>query len=277
MHRLRSLSPAARIGLSAICLALLTAIFSPLLAALPLLMFIMVCVAAPLMPACSLFLPVVSRGLPEKCAVALTFDDGPNPASTPQLLKLLAKYDARATFYVNGCRAEQYPDLIRSMLSLGHTIGNHSYSHDNFIMLKGGAALNAEIVKTQRVLNRLGVVPRTFRPPVGVTNPKLGDILDRLGMYAVNFNRRAGDRGNRQVSKLSQKILKSLRSGDIIMLHDIWPRDEEKARHWLVEVERILSGIQEKHLKILPLATLIDRPVMGFSVHHPVDRNVMHE
>jgi hypothetical protein len=112
---------------------------------------------------------------------------------------------------------------------------------------------------------------------VGVTNPKLGDILDRLGMYAVNFNRRAGDRGNRQVSKLSQKILKSLRSGDIIMLHDIWPRDEDKARHWLVEVERILSGIQDKHLKILPLATLIDRPVMGFSVHHPVDRNVMHE
>lgn len=272
MRRPKKLSPAARIGLVAICLSLLTAFFNPLLAALPLLIFIIVCLAASLMPATSFFLPVISRGPPEKGAVALTFDDGPNPASTPQLLALLSKFDATATFYVNGCRADQSPGLIHQMLAQGHTIGNHSYSHDNFIMLKSSAALKEEIVKTQRVLERLGVVPHTFRPPVGVTNPKLGNILEELGMYAVNFSRRAGDRGNRQVSKLSRKILKRLRPGDIIMLHDIWPHDQKKARLWLMEVERILSGIQDKHLKILPLATLIDRPVMAVSGHWPTDR-----
>lgn len=271
MHRPKTLSPAARIGFVAMGLSLLTAFFNPLLAALPLLIFIIVCFAASLMPATSFFLPVVSRGSPEKGAVALTFDDGPNPASTPQLLDLLSKYGASATFYVNGCRAEQFPGLIHQMIDQGHTIGNHSYSHDNFIMLKSSAALKEEIAKTQRVLGRLGVLPHTFRPPVGVTNPKLGNILDQLDMYAVNFSRRAGDRGNRQVSKLSRKILKRLRSGDIVMLHDIWPQDDAKARHWLMEVERILSGIQDKHLKILPLATLIDCPVMDVSEHWQTD------
>ena len=267
MHRPKNLSLAARTGFVAMGLSLLTAFFNPLLAALPLLIFIIVCLAASLMPTTSFFLPVVSRGPPEKGAVALTFDDGPDPASTLKLLALLSRYDATATFYVNGCRAEQFPDLIHQMIARGHTIGNHSYSHDNFIMLKSSAALEQEIVKTQCVLERLGVLPHTFRPPVGVTNPKLGAILERLDMYAVNFSRRAGDRGNRQVSKLSRKILKRLRSGDIVMLHDIWPQDEEKARHWLMEVERILSGIQGKHMKILPLATLIDRPVMDVCEH----------
>jgi peptidoglycan/xylan/chitin deacetylase (PgdA/CDA1 family) len=271
MHRPKKLSPAARIGLVAMCLSLLTAFFNPLLAALPLLIFIIVCLAASLMPTTSFFLPVVSRGPPEKGAVALTFDDGPDPASTLKLLALLSRYDATATFYVNGCRAEKHPELIREIVSQGHAIGNHSYSHDNFIMLKSSAALKQEIVKTQRVLERLGVVPHTFRPPVGVTNPKLGAILERLDMYAVNFSRRAGDRGNRQVTTLSRKIMKRLRPGDIIMLHDIWPHDEQKARHWLMEVDRILSGIQDKHMKILPLAALIDRPVMDACEHRPAD------
>ncbi len=275
VHRLKNLPPAAHIGLGAICISLLTAVFSPLLAAVPLLIFIIVCVAASLMPTSSFFLPVVSRGLPEKGAVALTFDDGPDPASTPELLALLSRYGARATFYVNGRRAEQFPELIHKILSQGHTIGNHSYSHDNFIMLKGSAALKEEIEKTQHVLHRLGVLPHTFRPPVGVTNPRLKTILDQLDMYAVNFSRRAGDRGNRQVSTLSRKILKKLRSGDIIMLHDIWPKDQQKARHWLMEIDRILSGIQDQHLKILPLATLIDRPVMAVFERRPTDQKVM--
>jgi hypothetical protein len=130
-------------------------------------------------------------------------------------------------------------------------------------MFQNSGALKKEIEKAQLVLHRLGVFPCTFRPPVGITNPKLGKVLKQMELFAVNFNRRAGDRGNRQIAHLSRIILKRVRSGDIIMLHDITPRNDQMARHWLREVDRILCGIQEKNLKILPLEALIDRQVMA--------------
>lgn len=254
---------ARRIGIIAILLSLLAAPFSLLLAAVPLLLFIVLCFAAPFVPGVSFFLPIISRGQPGKHAVALTFDDGPDPGSTPALLHLLSKYGVKATFYVTGRRAEQYPHLIREMVSHGHTIGNHTYSHDNFIMLKSAGTLKKEIHKAQSVLHRFGVLPLTFRPPVGVTSPRLGKVLNQLGLYTVNFNRRSGDMGNRRVTHISKKILDRLNSGDIIMLHDNPTRNEKMYRRWLTEIDLLLSGIEKKNLKIVPLAELIERPIMA--------------
>jgi len=259
----KDLSPAAWAGLGAFLLAVLAAPFSLVLAAVPLALFLAMCFTAPFLPGIGFFLPVVSRGRPEKGGVALTFDDGPDPASTPALLELLSEYRAPATFYVTGRRAERYPPLIHEIVVRGHTIGNHSYSHDNFIMFRSTGALKAEIEKAQQVLHALGVFPHTFRPPVGVTNPKLGAVLNQMGMFAVNFNRRAGDRGNRQVAHLARKILKNLRAGDIVMLHDIPPRNGQTSDRWLQEVERILDGIQARGLKVIALTALIDRAVMS--------------
>jgi peptidoglycan/xylan/chitin deacetylase (PgdA/CDA1 family) len=256
-------SLAHRVGMVAIMLFLFVLPHSYTLAALPLLIFIVFCFTAPFLPGFSFFLPVVSRGRSDRGGVALTFDDGPDPESTPNLLTLLAQYNVPATFYVTGHRAEQFPHLIREIVAHGHTIGNHTYSHDNFIMFKTQAALKKEIQKAQEVFEQLGLFPCTFRPPVGVTSPKLNNVLISLKMYVVNFSRRAGDRGNRQVTHLSQKILKRLRPGDIIMLHDIPVRQKKMDRHWLVEVEHMLNGIADMNLKILPLDVLIDRPVMA--------------
>jgi peptidoglycan/xylan/chitin deacetylase (PgdA/CDA1 family) len=256
-------SPAHCIGISAMVLSLLMAPFSYKLAAMPLVFFVVLCFAAPFLPGFSFYLPIISRCPSDKQAVAMTFDDGPDPASTPDIFNLLAKYRVSATFYVNGHRAERYPHLIREIVSQGHTIGNHTYSHDNFIMLKSADALKKEIQKAQRVLCRLGVFPYTFRPPVGITNPRLNNVLNQLDMYTVNFSRRAGDWGNRQIDHLSKKILQKLRSGDIIMLHDIPLHNEKMKRHWLAEIDHILAGIKEAKLSILPLAELIDRPIMA--------------
>lgn len=254
---------AGRIGFVAILLSLLAAPFSLFWSTLPLLLFITTCFIAPFLPEFSFFLPIVSRGPSDKQAIAITFDDGPNPASTPALLDLLSKHKVSATFYVTGRRAEQYPALIQMMVSLGHTIGNHSYSHDNFIMLKRSVVLKREIEKTQEVLSRLEVYPLTFRPPVGITNPRLGHILKKMKLYAVNFSCRAGDMGNRKIRHLSKKILGRLRSGDIIMLHDAPPRKRGMNSFWLNEIDRLLSEIRKKDLEIIPLAMLIERPVMA--------------
>ncbi len=265
-NRTRELSLGDRIGICAAGIFIITAPFNFALSLVPLIIFIVLCFTAPFLPGFSFFLPIVSRGSTEKNGVAVTFDDGPDPRSTPSLLDLLSKYNVSATFYVNGFRAEANPDLIARMIAEGHSIGNHSYSHDNLIMCKSSTALKDEIEKTQKILKRLNVYPLTFRPPVGVTNPKLGAVLKGLGMYTVNFSRRAGDFGNRRMGRLSQKILARLRSGDIIMLHDIAPGNSVSVEAWLKEVELVLIGIRKKRLKILPLEGLIDRPVMASPV-----------
>lgn len=259
----RSLSPAERSGLAALALGALLLPLDPRLALLPPALFLVLCLAAPLFPGFAFFLPVVSRGHSGRRAVALTFDDGPDPQTTAGLLDVLARHEAPATFFVTGQRALRHPGLVRAILDRGHTVGNHTFSHDNLIMFKSTDALTREIQRAQEVFERLGFRPLAFRPPVGVTNPRLAAALARTGLYVVNFSRRAGDRGNRRVTGLSRRILRGLRPDDIVMLHDTAPRDAGGTAAWLAEVERVLAGIRAQGLAVRPLAELIQRPVMA--------------
>jgi len=256
------LSVAGWSGICAFGLGALILPFSLELAMLPLAAYLLLCLSAPFFPGFGFFLPIISRGSCAKQGVALTFDDGPDPESTPEILALLAKHGAKATFFVTGKQALRYPEIMTAILSQGHTIGNHSYNHDNFIMCKSTKALRNEIADAQQVFYGLGIVPLAFRPPVGITNPKLGNVLDQMGMYALNFSRRAADLGNRRIKHLAGRILKGLTANDIIMLHDIKPRKAALFQPWLQEVDQILTGIKAKGLAILPLAELIGRPVM---------------
>ncbi len=255
-------STAEKTGFAAFIASLLLLPLDARLAALPASVFLLLCIIAPLLPGFSFFLPIISRGRSGRQAVALTFDDGPDPASTPLLLDLLARYGVRATFFVTGRRAERYPDLVKIILAQGHTLGNHSYSHDNLIMFKSHPTVVNEIAAAQKVFQRFGIQPLAFRPPVGVTSPRLRGPLSQTGLYVVNFSNRAGDRGNRRVKHLAQRILKRLRGDDIIMLHDIEPRPSSQLDRWLSEVDELLSAIQERGIAIRPLGELIGRPVM---------------
>ncbi len=236
---------------------------------IPLAGFLLLCIAAPFFPAIGFYLPVISRGTCSQKAVALTFDDGPDPESTPQILSLLEKHNKKATFFVNGQRALRHPQIMAAILAQGHTIGNHSHRHDNFIMCKSSKALRKEIEDAQHVFINLGIKPLCFRPPVGITNPKLGKVLAQLGMMAVNFNRRAGDFGNRRIAHLSQRILNKVTANDIIMLHDIRPADNAQAAHWLNELNKIFVGLDDKGLAVLPLEILVGRPVMEWVEKKP--------
>lgn len=249
-------------GLSAFALAFILYPFSTPLALLPLAMYLLLCLTAPFMPAFGFFLPVISRGISTQRAVALTFDDGPDPGSTPALLALLAKHQVTATFFLNGARAMHHPDIVADIIAQGHTIGNHTHRHDNFIMCKSAKALLKEIQDAQQVFYQMGVRPLAFRPPVGITNPKLGKVLDQVGMYALNFNRRAGDQGNRRIKHLSKRILKGVAANDIIMLHDIRPSSSDLYDHWQQELDLIFEGLKARELVIIPLEALIGRPVM---------------
>ena len=249
-------------GIGAFQASIILAFFSIPHALIPLGIFIVLCYTAPFLIRFSFFLPIISRGKTVGNNISVTFDDGPCPKITPALLDLLAKHGIKATFFVTGENAEQYMDLINRIITEGHTIGNHSFSHSPFLMLKSSRKLHKDIETAQEVLARAGISPVAFRPPVGITNPRLWKVLLDLGMYCINFSCRANDQGNRRIKNLSKKILKKARANDIIMLHDIVPGNISDTDYLLNEFDNIFSGLVQKGLKVIPLSDLIRKPVM---------------
>ncbi len=242
----------------------------PLFAIALLMSYIVLCVAACFFPQTGFLGQVISRGRTDINAVSLTFDDGPSVPTTRQILDLLDRFGVKATFFVSGLNALRHPELISEMLRRGHHIGNHSYSHNPFLMLKSARTLRREISKAQTVLRGQGVETKAFRPPVGIVNPKLHGVLNDLDMYCVTFNRRARDAGNRRVRNLAEKILKSVKAGDIILLHDVPERRTAERGMIVREVEKLITRLQAADLKIVLLADLIERPVI--KVHEPLPR-----
>jgi peptidoglycan/xylan/chitin deacetylase (PgdA/CDA1 family)/ubiquinone/menaquinone biosynthesis C-methylase UbiE len=255
------LSPAHLFALATFQLYALALFLAPSLAPLPLVFFVLLCLVAPLFPRCSYYLPVTSTGRKGTQAVALTFDDGPNPEVTPRLLDLLAEHGMQATFFVTGVNAERYPDLIHAILAQGHTLGNHSYHHSPFLMLKGSATLKREVAAAQALFKAFGVAPLAFRPPVGVTAPHLWPVLSELGMFCVNFSCRIGDMGNRRICDMAARLLNKVRPGDIILLHDVVPPKGDVS-YLLGEFAAILAGLHARGIEVQPLARVIGKQVM---------------
>jgi peptidoglycan-N-acetylglucosamine deacetylase len=232
------------------------------LAAVPLGLFLLLCLVATFLPRAGFFLPVISRGRRSGKAVALTFDDGPDPEVTPRLLEILGRHRIPATFFVAGIKAKRCPALVREILQRGHDVGNHSYRHDPLLMLRSRARLADEIARTQDLLASFGIRPLAFRPPVGVTNPRLPGVLRGLGMECVTFNCRACDFGNRRIGGIARSILGKVRPGAIVLLHDVSPPCGGRVAEWLAGVEEIIVGLRTRGYEIVPLSELIGRPVM---------------
>ena len=255
-------SPAQITGIIILAGAAAVFFINPLAAAAVAFFYIVLCVVASFFPRVNFFLPVTSCGNTGQNLVALTFDDGPADPTTRQIMDLLDKYSVKATFFVSGVNALNHPEIIREIIAHGHTIGNHSFHHNPFVMLGSYDYLYQEIFRAQEVLKKMGIQTLTFRPPVGIINPKLSPILDKLGMFCVTFSCRAFDAGNRRVKNIGSKILKKVKADDIILLHDVPPRSKEDSVILLSEIETILAGLTVKGLKVVPLSTLINREVM---------------
>jgi peptidoglycan-N-acetylglucosamine deacetylase len=255
-------NPAQVIGIILLSVAAAVFFINPPAAYAVALFYILLCVFASFFPQSNFFLPVISRGNTGQNLVALTFDDGPTEPTTRQVLELLDKYSGKATFFVSGVNALNHPEIIREIIAHGHTIGNHSFHHNPFVMLGSYNYLYQEIFRAQELLKKMGIHPLAFRPPAGIINPKLSPILDKLGMFCVTFNCRAFDAGNRRVKNLGSKILNKVKADDIILLHDVPPCSKEDSVILLSEIETILAGLTVKGFKIVPLSTLINREVM---------------
>jgi peptidoglycan/xylan/chitin deacetylase (PgdA/CDA1 family) len=120
--------------------------------------------------------------------IALTFDDGPNDAATPQLLEVLARHDVRATFFAMGSYARQQPEIVRAVVAAGHLLGNHTMSHPKLSM-ESKARVRQELADCSAVLEDLtGTAVRFFRPPFGARRPVVLRIARELGLTPVLWN-----------------------------------------------------------------------------------------
>lgn len=153
--------------------------------------------------------------------VAVTFDDGPDPAVTPRVLDELARFGAQASFFCVGERIERHPALARAIVAGGHTIENHTQRHRHGFSLLGPARLRAEISAAQETIARVsGTMPAFFRAPAGLRNVFLEPVLESLGLRLASWTRRGFDTVNRDAEAVHRRLTVGLRAGDILLLHD---------------------------------------------------------
>lgn len=178
-------------------------------------------------PTSQIFGPTICR-TPRPDTVALTFDDGPNPVATPQILALLEKYNAKATFFLVGQFARTCPELVRAISERGHCIGNHTETHRNLMFLAPGS-IEAELRECQESIAAAAanVAPRWMRPPYGFRGPQLWSALRAAGLRGValwsltcyDWKPQPATRLIERLARVDARRPRS-RRGEIILLHD---------------------------------------------------------
>jgi peptidoglycan-N-acetylglucosamine deacetylase len=190
------------------------------------------------------YFEVFCKGDPAINGILLTFDDGPDPSVTPEVLDILKKHNVKAVFFLIGKKAEAYPELVRKIFSDGHVIGNHSFHHKNLFDLSSPYAMVKEIENTRKVIYDIsGISVHWFRPPFGVTNPMLKRVLKLTKCFPVGWSIWSLD----TMTKPPEKILKRLDktgSGDIVLFHDT-------KKNTPMILERFIEMIRSKGLEII--------------------------
>ena len=187
--------------------------------------------------------------------VALTFDDGPDPEVTPQVLALLAAHAVRATFFCIGERVARHPQLARAIVAQGHTLGNHSYRHSSAFSLLGPRAQQEDVQRAQELIRQTtGTTPEFFRAPAGLRNVFLAPVLDRAQLQLVSWTRRGFDTMTADPSRVLRALTRNLRGGDILLLHDGHAARTAGGRPVLLEVlPRLLAAISAARLEPITL------------------------
>ncbi len=159
-------------------------------------------------------------GTVAKAAVALTFDDGPDPNWTPRILAVLKRYGIKATFFTTARNMQRYPAIVRALRSAGMSIQNHSYNHENMGKLSP-AQQHARLIAHIQTARAMGLpFPRWFRPPYGVYSLTTVRIARQLGMRTVIWSADPADYSRPAASVIARRVLSQTRAGGVVLMHD---------------------------------------------------------
>lgn len=185
--------------------------------------------------------------------IALTFDDGPHPSQTPQILDLLKQYHAKATFFVVGKKVKLYPDVLKREVDEGHEIANHTYSH---AFLSKRTNMKNEMNKAEEtIFSAAGIRCQLFRPPGGFYNENLVSIAKQEGykMIMWSWHLDTRDWNKPGVNKIVNKVLNNASSGDIVLFHDY-----VEGRNQAIEaLKMILPELEKRGYRFVTVSELL--------------------
>lgn len=195
----------------------------------------------------------------EQPVVALTFDDGPNPVYTPQILQILREHDAKATFFMVGTNVARHPEIARLIVREGHEVGNHSMNHQYRLPYLLPWQIRKEYLRSQGVILReTGVSPLLFRAPHGRLSPWMALTLRRGGATIIGWDIDPRDLSNTAPEALVRKVLDQVRPGSIILLHDGLDVHENVNRQVLVQsLPQLIEQLQARGYCLATLSDLL--------------------
>jgi len=224
---------------------------------LPIALWFGITFAVAFLPCTNFYHPVICHGTTAEKSIAITFDDGPDAINTTIILEILTNHNVKATFFCIGKNLAGQQQLIKKMHDEGHLVGNHSFSHSKWFDFFSPGRMRAELLETDRLIHDIaGKSPLFFRPPYGVVNPMVSNALKKMHWQTVCWNIRSFDTLGNDPQKTLHRVLKQLKPGAIILLHD----STYFTRHHLDE---LLTGILNAGYTVIPLDKMLNLPAYG--------------
>ena len=199
---------------------------------------------------------------PDK-VVALTFDDGPSPIWTPQVLDELKRADVKATFFMLGVHVERYPEVARRVLAEGHEIGNHTYDHHVLLYYKLGD-LEKEIKGAEKAIKIVtGQTTRYFRPPKAWLTAAEKQKIEDMGYKVVLWSLNSKDWVTFHDKQITSYILKHIQPGDIILFHDsggVFTAEGGNRTQTVKTISRLVRKLKERGYRFVTISELMGEP-----------------
>jgi len=210
-------------------------------------------------PGSSVLYPTVRRGPRDGRRVALSFDDGPDPEVTPAVLDALKVHGARATFFAIGRAVDAHPEVARRLVAEGHELANHSWRHSRWGSFTMPRRQRAEIERGERAVAAIagnGAAP-LYRAPFGVKSPPFIEAARAKRLTMVAWSLHSRDTFRAEPKRIAARVLRRIRPGDIVLLHDGHDRPGQHRTRCAHAVLLILAGLRERGLECVTVSELL--------------------
>jgi peptidoglycan/xylan/chitin deacetylase (PgdA/CDA1 family) len=202
----------------------------------------------------SVFGSVLSRLPGDEQLASITFDDGPNPVTTPRILDVLERDGVHATFFVLGRHADRWPALVKRMADDGHQLGNHGYYHRKLHRRTPGYVRDDLTRGADAIERACGVRPRHFRAPHGFRNPWVTPIARSMGERTIGWSLGVWDSARPGADEIVRRTLAGMRAGSILLLHDGDGYDADGDRTQTAEaLPGIIGGLRTRGFRFVTL------------------------
>jgi len=201
----------------------------------------------------------INHGPSDERDIALTFDDGPTAEYTPQVLQILEHYGVKGTFFLVGYNVERHPEIAKQIVEQGNQIGNHSWSHSNFLPYLLPYQIADDYRKSEKAIyDATGVTPRFYRAPHGKVTPWMRWVLHKEGLMMIGWTFSPGDWRNPGTEEIINRVVNSARPGSIILLHDGLDHNQNPDRSQLIQaLPAIIERLQGQGYHFVTIAQLL--------------------